>query len=385
MKVLVGMTGSVATTIAPKIVKAIEDGVPLLDSVEVVMTDKAQMFFGADALRRQAGVRVYTERDEWIWSRREHPNFNSPYPIPPEDKWQKGDPILHVELAKRSSCLVIAPASANTLGKMAHGICDNLLTSVFLAWRRSRPVVVAPSMNSHMWSSPVVQASLKDLRATNPNIVVVPPVEKELACGDVGVGALADAGDIAKAVACALRWDFPLPETTCPGIPVGNHLGSFGIVRRHGKRHCGVDLYCRNGTMVTAVEPGVVVAIDGFTGASVGSPWWNETKAVKVEGASGVVCYGEIRPYLSLKVGDMLGRGDPLGQVEQVLPDGQLRGDIPGHSLSMLHIQLYEHGRVHKDESWLEGQPQPGGVLDPTPFLLDCWKGLTLDMPEAKA
>ena len=170
-----------------------------------------------------------------------------------------------------------------------------------------------------------------------------------------------------------IPWVFPVDMKSCPGVPVGEHLGAFGAFRGHDKRHCGVDLYVPSNTVnyVGAVEAGVVVSIDWFTGDYAGSPWWNNTMAVRVLGESGIVCYGEIFPY-GLKVGDKVGRGSCVGLVKQVLKDDKLRSDIKGHSLAMLHLQLYTHDMIHKEESWMhENKEPPVGVLDPTQFLLD--------------
>jgi len=260
------------------------------------------------------------------------------------------------------------------------------LTSIYFAMPPGRPVIIAPAMNSNMFASAANMENLKTL--CKRGVLIIGPVEKNLACGDFGMGAMSNAKDIADLLGMSLRWQFPLQwecqlSGECPGIPVGNHPGAFGVARKHGKRHCGVDLYARKGTTIYPVEYGKVVAVDRFTGASMGSPWRNETMAVKVEGPSGVVCYGEIDPFPSIRVGCLIETGNPIGTVAQVLKDGQLRPDIPGHSLSMLHLQLYVHGMIHKDESWLSGSECPAGVIDPTPFLL-CSAGngdiQTLDM-----
>jgi phosphopantothenoylcysteine decarboxylase len=100
--------------------------------------------------------------------------------------------------------LVIAPASANTLAKLAGGLADNLLTCVARAWdfAGGKPVLVAPAMNTAMWVHPLTAAHLAALAAFG--VRVVPPVSKALACGDVGVGALAPVADIVAAVVAAL-------------------------------------------------------------------------------------------------------------------------------------------------------------------------------------
>ena len=84
---------------------------------------------------------------------------------------------------------VVAPLSANTLAKMANGMCDNLLTCVVRAWDFSKPLLVAPAMNTYMWDSPFTTRHLEQLEALG--VTVVDPVSKKLACGDVGNGAMA--------------------------------------------------------------------------------------------------------------------------------------------------------------------------------------------------
>ena len=73
------------------------------------------------------------------------------------DAWQKrSDPVLHIELVKISSLILIAPLSANTLGKLANGLADNLLTCVFRAWHfKTKPAIVAPAMNTYMYENPI--------------------------------------------------------------------------------------------------------------------------------------------------------------------------------------------------------------------------------------
>lgn len=360
MKIILGLTGSVASSIAPKIAKAMQEA----NNAEVVcvMTEKAKAFCHPSNLSIDK-FKVFSDQDEWSW---EHQNEEGS-PIKHSDSWYKNDPVMHIELSKDASVLVIAPASMNTIAKMAYGLNDNLLTSLYAAWDINRPVIIAPAMNTKMYFSPANQANLLTLK--NRGVYIVDPIDKKLACGETGIGALADVNDIVKCVKKSLLWNFPIDK--CAGIPINSHLGAFGAFRKHDKRHCGVDLYTTNGEPVYTVESGKVVSIDPFTGASIGSPWWNETMSVKIEGPSGVVTYGEITPKTGLKVGDNLNKNTMIGFVKQVLKDGAIREDIQGHSLSMLHIQLYKHGMWHKDESWMADQEIPEGVLDPTPFLLD--------------
>lgn len=121
----------------------------------------------------------------------------------PPAHMQVGDPVLHIELRRWADALVLAPLSANSLAKCAHGLADNLVTCVFRAWDFSSPVLVAPAMNTFMWESPFTEKQLGVLRELGAR--VVPTVVKELACGDVGDGAMAEYTTIASAVVEALH------------------------------------------------------------------------------------------------------------------------------------------------------------------------------------
>ena len=104
----------------------------------------------------------------------------------------------HVELRKWADVCVIAPCTANTLAKLANGISDNLLTSICRAWDFKKPIIVAPSMNTFMYLHPITVQHIGVLQSWG--YTIVPPIEKELACGDVGVGAMAEIDSIVKAV-----------------------------------------------------------------------------------------------------------------------------------------------------------------------------------------
>lgn len=159
-----------------------------------------------------------------------------------------------------------------------------------------------------------------------------------------------------------LPWLFPL--NTCKGIPVNPHPGAFGYPRREA-RHTGVDLYTEEGAPVLAVEEGIIVCIEPFTGILDDSPWWNNTDCILVEGRSGVVCYGEVTVNLELKVGERVCRGDYLGNVKRVIKIGREHPEITGWSPSMLHLELYPKGTKRPScgfEKFLQ---------DPTLFLIN--------------
>ncbi|HHX41451.1 MAG TPA: phosphopantothenoylcysteine decarboxylase [Armatimonadetes bacterium] len=114
-----------------------------------------------------------------------------------DDLWTRGHQynVEHIELAKWADIAVIAPATANVIGKVANGIADDLLTTVVMALPEETHVVIAPAMNTRMWQNPIVQRNVETLRALGKYHFVLPRVA-ELACGDVGTGALAEPEEI---------------------------------------------------------------------------------------------------------------------------------------------------------------------------------------------
>jgi hypothetical protein len=154
-------------------------------------------------------------------------------------------------------------------------------------------------------------------------------------------------------------------------LPLPPHVGAFGTVRRHHV-HEGVDLYALNGEPVYAVEDAVVVNIVQFTGEGVHTPWWHDTWAVMAEGAAGVVCYGEIVPLPSLVTGERLVAGQMVGHVKTVLKKDK------GRPMSMLHLELYQHGTIepisveqHIENPGVPVKIEETPLLDPTAFLME--------------
>jgi len=163
---------------------------------------------------------------------------------------------------------------------------------------------------------------------------------------------------------CIKGYTLGRPLSPLPPIPVGkNHPGAFGI-DRHLHVHTGVDLYAPHGAPVAAIETGRVIKVAWFTGPSIGLPWWQDTRAVYIEGPSGVMNYGEIQEYPNIKVGDIIYKGENFGYVIPVLKK------YKGRPMSMLHFELYDHGYVDDWGEWKIGEPNPEHLKDPTSILL---------------
>jgi len=111
--------------------------------------------------------------------------------------------VDHIDWAKWPDVALVAPLTANTLGKLACGLADDALSTVWMALPRGIPCLLAPAMNTEMYLHPVVQRNLGWL-ADLGRYAIVPPVEKRLACGDFGVGGLAAPEDLLAAALAAV-------------------------------------------------------------------------------------------------------------------------------------------------------------------------------------
>lgn len=167
-KIIIGITGGIA---AYKICELIRKLIKLNAEVRVVITPAAKKFVTETTLRTLTRNPVYCEQfDISDWK--------------PE----------HISLADNADLFIIAPASANTIGKIANGICDNLLTSLLAAFKK--PVILAPAMNCNMWENLFVQENIMKLEKAG--FYITPPDSGELACGYEGTGRLAEIDKILK-------------------------------------------------------------------------------------------------------------------------------------------------------------------------------------------
>lgn len=372
MNILILTTGSVSAKLSHKLAVRLEnDG----HSVKHYATQNALDMMKADNATgiSEASVTFYTGH----WS----PCISVAREILDwRDKLAK--PVLHIDLVRWADVCVVCPADFNIVGKMANGIADDMVSSTLAAWLgTSKKLYICEAMNTWMYQNPMHQANICKLNNLN-NVRFIEPTVKKLACGDIGIGALADVDTIVNIVEghvwhqpiewCRLRSDaYSFREY----LPRFNEPGAFGAIRKFDI-HEGVDIYTYSGANVHAVEDGIVTAVYEFTGKNAQCDWWNDTWCIKVKGKSGVVTYGEIaRPRKELTAstsGIIIGRtkvkaGDIIGHVTPVLKPEKYRPDIRNHSTAMLHIELRKE-TCHLD-GWKLDSQRDSRLLDPTPYL----------------
>jgi phosphopantothenoylcysteine decarboxylase / phosphopantothenate---cysteine ligase len=175
--ILLGVTGSIAAYKAADICSQLGK---LGADIHVVLTPAAAQFVGAATFRALTRNPVLTDVFDEPHARR----------------------IAHIDLAQSADMVLVAPASADILAKMTHGIADDMLTTCLLATPQTTPLLVAPAMNTVMWEHPATLSNLAILQARL--VKVVQPGYGVLACQDVGVGKLADVPEIVRAVVDAL-------------------------------------------------------------------------------------------------------------------------------------------------------------------------------------
>lgn len=213
MRVIVGVSGGIAAYKAAELVRALQRQAV---EVRVVMTESACRFVQPLTFAALTGHRVLTS----LWEETG---------VDPE---QNG--IDHIAEAQWCDAFVVAPATANTLAKFAHGIASDFLSALYLA--TSSPVLVAPAMNVNMWTHPATQANVEILRQRG--VRVIEPEAGELACGMVGAGRMAEPAAIAEAVLNSLGRRNDLAGETLL-VTAGGTREALDPVRFLGNRSSG--------------------------------------------------------------------------------------------------------------------------------------------------
>jgi phosphopantothenoylcysteine decarboxylase/phosphopantothenate--cysteine ligase len=212
-RILLGVSGGIA---AYKAVELVRLATGAGHAVRVVQTAASLNFVGRATFEGVTGAPVLVEEFERDPARGAYPGEPAP----------DHDPISHLELVRRADVYCVAPASANTIAKLAHGLADNLLTSAALA--STAPLVLAPAMNNRMYEHPATRENLEALRVRG--VRIVEPESGRLASqGEWGVGRLADPAAIFAAIEGAL------------GPPAGGPLDGLRVLVTAGGTREPID------------------------------------------------------------------------------------------------------------------------------------------------
>ena len=171
-EVVLGVTGSIACYKSCDLVSQLRKDPGL--RLHVVMTQEATRFVSPLTFQTLSGNRVYADL------------FEAP------EEWD----LVHTSLSGKADLVVVCPATVNVIGKLANGLCDDLLTCLLIATKA--PILMAPAMNQRMYEHPTTQGNIRKLK--NLGVGFVGPIHGEMACREIGMGHLAEVADIASAV-----------------------------------------------------------------------------------------------------------------------------------------------------------------------------------------
>jgi phosphopantothenoylcysteine decarboxylase/phosphopantothenate--cysteine ligase len=177
-KIVLGLSGGVACYKAAELCRALtREGA----TVQVVMTEAATHFIGAVTMQALSGQAVYTDQ----WDPRVANN------------------MAHIDLTRGADAVLVAPSSADFLRKLAHGACDDLLSTLCLARPAQVPLLVAPAMNVEMWQNPATQRNVAQLRADG--LCILGPAAGEQACGETGLGRMLEPEDLLEELVASFQ------------------------------------------------------------------------------------------------------------------------------------------------------------------------------------
>lgn len=173
-KILICITGSIAVFDISHLIQLFQRDEKHQYEINVILTETAEKFVTRLTFESILQHRIYTDDDMWK------------------------NQTLHIGVSRNCDCILIAPATANTISKIAHGMCDNLVTNVIAGRQRHVPCLVAPAMNREMWANPANLRNLQTLE--NDGFIMIPPETGKQICGEVGIGKIAKREDIFKIV-----------------------------------------------------------------------------------------------------------------------------------------------------------------------------------------
>lgn len=237
---LLGVTGGVAAFKACEYARELQRRGA---TVQVVMTEAATRFIGTATFQALTGRPVFTD----AWDTR------------------VDDGMAHIELSRRADAIVVVPASADFMAKVAHGLADDLLSTLVLA--RACPLLVAPAMNRQMWSAAATQRNLRTLR--DDGVAVLGPGSGEQACGETGDGRMLEAQELVEDTIAffaprrlagqrVLVTAGPTYEPIDPVRGITNRSsGKMGYAIARACRHAGAEVVLVSGPTALAAPRGV--------------------------------------------------------------------------------------------------------------------------------
>ncbi|MCC7092319.1 MAG: bifunctional phosphopantothenoylcysteine decarboxylase/phosphopantothenate--cysteine ligase CoaBC, partial [Nitrosomonas sp.] len=227
---LLGISGGVAAYKTAELARVLtQDGI----TIQTVMTAAACRFIGPVTLQSLTGNAVYTD----LWDTNAANN------------------MAHINLSRQAGMILVAPASADFIAKLANGMADDLLTTICLA--RDCPLLIAPAMNRQMWSNPATQRNLSLLR--RDGVTILGPAAGQQACGETGMGRMLEAGELAEAVQHAFRVDdVPLLRNKKVLVTAGPTFEAIDAVRGFTNKSSGKMGYA---LAQAAVEAGAEVTL----------------------------------------------------------------------------------------------------------------------------
>jgi len=238
---VLGVTGGIAAYKTAELARRLQDHGA---TVQVVMTEGATHFITPVTMQALTGRPVFTDQ----WDARQPNN------------------MAHIDLSREADAIVVVPASTDFIAKLAHGLCDDLLTTLCVA--RACPLLVAPAMNLQMWANPATQRNVAQIRADG--IEVLGPASGDQACGEIGSGRMLEAHEILDDLIAFFQPKLlrgrrvlitagPTREPIDPVRAITNHSsGKMGYAIARAAHEAGASVTLVSGPTALATPRGVV-------------------------------------------------------------------------------------------------------------------------------
>lgn len=238
---VLGLTGGIAAYKTAELARRLQDHGA---TVQVVMTEGATHFITPVTMQALTGRPVFTDQ----WDARQPNN------------------MAHIDLSREADAIVVVPASTDFIAKLAHGLCDDLLTTLCVA--RACPLLVAPAMNLQMWANPATQRNVAQIRADG--IEVLGPASGDQACGEIGSGRMLEAHEILDDLIAFFQPKLlrgrrvlitagPTREPIDPVRAITNHSsGKMGYAVARAAHEAGASVTLVSGPTALATPRGVV-------------------------------------------------------------------------------------------------------------------------------